>query len=98
MSEIPLNGEVKKIMTLRFLQGRNPDWVARPFFANYDERALWFDDLKPAFEEKEFFFEKELRQIYLEDEVHQYSRAIIFMLSNFYPLINTSTDQDHALK
>ena len=30
-----------------------------PFFAKYDENAIWLDDLKPAFGEK-FFFEDEL--------------------------------------
>jgi hypothetical protein len=44
------------------LQGRNPEWVNRPFFAKYDENAIWLDDLKPAFEDK-FFFEDELKQI-----------------------------------
>jgi hypothetical protein len=46
----------KKVITLRFIQGRNPDWVGKPFFAEYDENAIWLDELKPAFEEK-FFFE-----------------------------------------
>lgn len=59
-----VNGE--KIMTLRFLQGRNPDWVAKPFFAKYDKDAIWLDDLKPAFGEKKFFFEDELNNIYNE--------------------------------
>lgn len=54
----------EKVFVLRFLQGRNPDWVHRPFFAKYDEEASWIDDLKPAFGEKEFFFEQELRDIY----------------------------------
>ena len=31
------------------IQGRNPDWVARPFFAKYDPNAKWMNDLKPAF-------------------------------------------------
>jgi hypothetical protein len=53
-------------MTLRFLQGRNPDWVARPFFAEYDESATWLDELKPAFGEEEFFFEKELKEMFNE--------------------------------
>jgi len=48
----------KKIITMRFLQARNPDWVARPFFAEYDENAAWLDELKPAFEENRFFFEE----------------------------------------
>ena len=55
-----ING--KKVMILRFLQGRNPDWVGKPFFAEYDENAIWLDDLKPAFEKK-FFFEDELKTI-----------------------------------
>ncbi|MBI1342547.1 MAG: lysine 2,3-aminomutase [Terrimonas sp.] len=59
-----VNGE--KIMTLRFLQGRNPDWVARPFFAKYDENAIWLDDLKPAFGEDKFFFEDELKALFNE--------------------------------
>lgn len=52
-----INGE--KVITLRFLQGRNPDWVHRPFFAEYDEKALWVDELVPAFGEERFFFEEE---------------------------------------
>jgi len=56
-----ING--KKVIVLRFLQGRNPDWVSKPFFAEYDENAIWLDDLKPAFEEK-FFYEDELNQKY----------------------------------
>lgn len=53
----------KQVIALRFLQGRNPDWVQRPFYAEYDETAVWLDDLKPAFEEK-FFFEEELQTRY----------------------------------
>ncbi len=56
-----ING--KRVIVLRFLQGRNPDWVQKPFFAQYDENAIWLDDLKPAFSEK-FFFEDELEQKY----------------------------------
>jgi KamA family protein len=51
-----INGE--KVFVLQFLQGRNSDWVARPFFAKYDADAIWLDDLKPAFAD-EFFFTKE---------------------------------------
>ena len=57
---VTING--KKVISLRFLQGRNPDWVGKPFFAEYDENAIWLDDLKPAFEDK-FFFEEELNKI-----------------------------------
>jgi KamA family protein len=49
-----INGE--KVIVLQMLQGRNSDWVRRPFFAAYDENALWLDDLKPAFNGEEFFF------------------------------------------
>lgn len=57
-----INGQ--RVMQLRFLQGRNPDWVQRPFFARYDEEAIWLDDLKPAFGEESFFFESEMKQKY----------------------------------
>lgn len=53
----------KKVMTLRFLQGRNPDWVGRPFFAEYNDKATWLNELKPAFEDK-FFYEDELARMY----------------------------------
>ncbi|MPM98848.1 hypothetical protein SDC9_146038 [bioreactor metagenome] len=52
-----VNGE--KVFVLRFLQCRNPNLVDIPFFAKYSASATWFDDLKPAFGKKEFFFEKE---------------------------------------
>lgn len=57
----------KKVMTLRFLQGRNPDWVAKPFFAAYNEQATWINHLKPAFGEEKFFFEEELEHMFKED-------------------------------
>jgi L-lysine 2,3-aminomutase len=47
----------KKVLVMQFLQARNPDWVRRPFFARYDEQAIWLDELKPAFGEEKFFFE-----------------------------------------
>lgn len=53
----------KKVFTLRFLQGRNPDWVGRPFFAEFDDKATWLTDLKPAFGER-FFYEEELERMY----------------------------------
>ncbi|MEQ8661451.1 MAG: lysine 2,3-aminomutase [Gammaproteobacteria bacterium] len=49
------------VFVLRFIQGRNPDWVQRPFFARYDADATWLDDLVPAFGEREFFFAPEYR-------------------------------------
>lgn len=59
-----ING--KKIFALRMLQGRNPAWIARPFFAEYNKDAIWMDDLKPAFGEKKFFFEDELEYLFNE--------------------------------
>lgn len=56
-----VNGE--KVFALKFLQGRDPEWVGRPFFARFDPRAKWLDDLRPAFGEREFFFEPGLRAL-----------------------------------
>jgi L-lysine 2,3-aminomutase len=59
--------EVKgeKAFCLEFIQGRESNWVARPFFAKYDEKAVWMDDLKPAFGNSEFFFEQEFSDMFL---------------------------------
>jgi len=56
-----INGQ--KVMALQLLQGRESEWVGIPFFAKYDENAIWLDDLKPAFGEK-FFFEDDLNTKY----------------------------------
>jgi KamA family protein len=53
----------EEVLVLRFIQARNPNWVGKPFFARYDEKATWFTDLKPALGEKEFFFEKEFNRM-----------------------------------
>ena len=52
-----INGE--KIIALRMIQGRNPDWVQRPFFARYDDEATWLNHLEPAFGENTFFFDQD---------------------------------------
>jgi KamA family protein len=57
----------EKVIALRFIQGRNPDWVQRPFFAKHDDKATWLDELKPAFGESKFFFEEELEGFYREN-------------------------------
>ncbi len=63
--KILLNGIVeingKKYFNLQFIQGRDPDWVGRPFFAHYDPNAMWIDELKPAFDDK-FFFEHKMKK------------------------------------
>ena len=56
----------EKVMQLRFLQGRNPDWVHRPFFAKFDDQATWLNELKPAFGETKFFYQDELEAFYRE--------------------------------
>jgi len=56
-----INGQ--KVMALQLLQGRESEWVGVPFFAKYDENAIWLDDLVPAFGEK-FFFEDDLKTKY----------------------------------
>ena len=53
----------ERVFALKFLQARNPAWVQRLFFAKFDPNATWLDTLEPAFGEKEFFFEKEYRDI-----------------------------------
>lgn len=56
---LPVNGKNEKVFVLQMIQGRNPDWVNRPFFAKYSPKARWMDDLQPVFGD-EFFFEEEL--------------------------------------
>ncbi len=51
------------VLALRFVQARRPEWVGRPFFAELDRGATWLDGLRPAFGEREFFFEAELRAL-----------------------------------
>ncbi|MEZ6038521.1 MAG: lysine 2,3-aminomutase [Planctomycetota bacterium] len=49
----------EKVFVLKFLQGRDPKWTNRLFFAKYDEEARWLDDLVPAFGEQRWWFEAE---------------------------------------
>jgi len=58
----------EKVFVLRFIQGRNPDWVQRPFFAEYNEDAYWLNHLKPAFGADKFFF---------EDEFNRFSSSVL---------------------
>ncbi len=57
------------VMVLRFIQGRNPDWVHRPFFAEVNDEAYWINDLKPAFGEDRFFFEEDFDDILNHGEI-----------------------------
>ncbi|MBE9487696.1 MAG: lysine 2,3-aminomutase [Bacteroidetes bacterium] len=48
----------EKVFVLRFIQGRKTSWVDVPFFAKFDSKVTWLDNLKPAFGEEKFFYEK----------------------------------------
>jgi L-lysine 2,3-aminomutase len=63
--------EVKgeKVFVLEFLQGRDHNWVGKPFFAAYDSQAVWLDDLVPAFGATEFFYEKEYKKLLKVDKL-----------------------------
>jgi len=50
-----VNGE--KVFVLNMLQAKKPELVDIPFFAKYDEKAIWIDQLKPAFADKFIFAE-----------------------------------------
>jgi len=64
----------ERVIALRMLQGRNPDWVMRPFFARYDPKATWLSDLRPAFGEERFFFEEELERRYSGRKARRHGR------------------------
>ena len=49
----------EKVLALRFLQARNPEWVGRPFFARHDEEATWLTGLRPALGEDRWFWQDE---------------------------------------
>jgi|SRR5690554_2722870 len=53
----------EKVFILNMLQGRNPEWCRKPFFAKYDPKATWLTDLRPAFGEDKFFYQDELNEI-----------------------------------
>lgn len=61
----------KRVIVLQFIQGRNPNWVGRPFFVKYNNKATWFDELEPAFNER-FWFEYDLSEF-----LAPYSRQIV---------------------
>jgi L-lysine 2,3-aminomutase len=53
----PLGAPDTPRLVCDFIQAREPDWVKRPFFAEFDEQAVWFDQLRPAFGRERFYFE-----------------------------------------
>jgi len=66
----------QKVFVLTFEQGRDPAWVGRTFFAQYDEQATWLDQLKPAFGETEFFFESTMKAIKETGQAHAWGDRV----------------------
>jgi len=62
-----ISGE--KVFNVGLIQGRDPDWVAKSFFAKFDDKAKWYTDLVPAFGEEKFFFQDELDKILQPGEI-----------------------------
>lgn len=52
----------EKVFVLEFLRARKADWVGRPFFARFDPKATWLDQLEPAFGRDRFFWESSPRE------------------------------------
>ena len=48
----------QRFLICDFIQARDPRWVKKPFLAEFDEGAAWFDELRPAFGRDRFFFEE----------------------------------------
>lgn len=53
----------RRHFVLSLLQGRDPEWCKRPFFAEYDAGAAWLSELRPSFGAAEFFYEPQLRSM-----------------------------------
>jgi KamA family protein len=54
----------ERVFVLKIIQGRDPEWTNRVFFARFDSTATWLDDLEPAFGEREFFYDRRIRAMY----------------------------------
>ncbi len=67
----------EKVFALRFVQARGPDWVRRPFYAKFDERATWLDQLEPAFGAREFFFERRLREMATVQQAPAFGHRVV---------------------
>jgi hypothetical protein len=53
----------QRVLALKFLQARDPAWVNRVFFARYDDKATWLNQLRPAFGEKTWWFQPEIAKM-----------------------------------
>lgn len=56
------------VLVLSFIQARNPEWTNKPFLAEMNSNAFWIDDLKPAFNEQNFFFENDILNDYHSEQ------------------------------
>lgn len=66
----------ERAFVLTFEQARDPAWVGRLFFAAYDERAAWLDELRPIGGRGEFFFEAALRRFRESGEARAWGERI----------------------
>jgi KamA family protein len=62
----------EKVFVLTLLQGRNPDWCKKPFFAKYDPKVSWYNELMPAFGRNKFFFQDEMNEILMTKNGQMY--------------------------
>ncbi len=56
----------EKLMVLRFIQARDPEWVGKPFFAKYNSDAIWLTELEPIEGKEQFFYEQKME---VEEEI-----------------------------
>ena len=55
------------LFVLKLLQARESAFAGRTFFARFDPKATWIDDLQPPLGEEEFFWEEPLRALSEEE-------------------------------
>lgn len=66
-----INGE--KVFQLNLIQGRNPEWCYKPFYAKFDPSAKWLSHLRPAFGKTKFFYQDEINKILIDSENYDLS-------------------------
>ena len=91
-----IHGE--KAFVLKMLQARDPAWVNQVFFAKYDQRATWMDQLKPAFGEEEFFFAEGMRDIRAAGEGRVWLPTEVDALEETWRMDPVEPDHEHDRK
>jgi hypothetical protein len=61
VGETRIHGE--RLFVLELVQARDAKWIGRPFFARWDAKAGWLDELRPAFGDNSFFYEEGLKRM-----------------------------------